>query len=452
VERRRRLAPRPGEHAAWQVQAGLLPSAAGARIHARLGIDRPEGPATVARRIPPAIRFTFLVFIFWMPLEAAGLNYLPTPGRIAGIPFFLSCLFAPSLCFRKPKPATLYFSTYLLLAGFHGLFSQRGVGAFGAFLTMTQLMVFAWIAGSLFRSTRLARQALRSYGAATVILAVGTLGGLPGFAGKIEGATATEIRTTAFAQNPNDVAGMAALGAIILLGEFMSPGKKRLYRWACALGGLADVALIVRTASRAGFAALMLGLAVFMLPGSGMRRSFVAGLQALVMVAGALYLLLRGPVLEGRMGSFYRTGDVTREHIYRAALEMIMKKPIAGWGPVVAQIQLGARVASKTGTRDAHNLLLTLLLEVGAIGAIPFLIGLYYVGLAAWRGRAGPIGLVPLALLAVILMTNVAHTNLAWKSMWFVLAMAMSPIPPQALPSRMKAVRRAPAPRVPVRA
>jgi O-antigen ligase len=394
-----------------------------------------------------------LVFIFWMPLEAAGLNYLPTPGRIAGIPFFLSCLFAPSLCFRKPRPATLYFSAYLVLAGFHGLFSPHGVGAFGAFLTMTQLMVFAWIAGNLFRSTRLARQALRSYGAATVILALGTLGGLPGFAGKSEGATAaTEIRTTAFQQNPNDVAGMAALGAIILLGEFMSPGSKRLYRWACALGGLANVALIVRTASRAGFAALMLGLTVFLLPGVGMRRSFVAALQALFVVAGALYLLFRGPVLEGRMGSFYHAGDVTREHIYRAALEMVMKKPIAGWGPMVAQIQLGARVASKTGTRDAHNLLLTLLLEIGAIGTIPFLIGLYHVGLAAWRGRAGPLGPVPLALLAVILVTNVAHTNLAWKSMWFVLAMAMSAMPPQALRSRMKGVRRSPAPRVLVRA
>jgi O-antigen ligase len=194
------------------------------------------------------------------------------------------------------------------------------------------------------------------------------------------------------------------------------------------VGALSLVALIVQTASRAGFAALFLGLSVFLLPGGGARRKFVAILQAIMILGGALYMVMKSTVLEGRLGSFYHAGDVTRTHIYAAAWEMVKRKPIAGWGPVIAQRQLGGWVASKTGIRDAHNLLLTLLLEVGIIGALPFLGGLFVVLLSTWSWRSGPLGLVPLAMMAVVLATNVAHTSLVWKSMWFVLAIGMVPL------------------------
>jgi O-antigen ligase len=404
-------------------RAGLLPAASEKSVRARRAISPAESSAGARSQIPRLIRWSFLLFIFWMPLEGAGLQLLPTPGRIAGVPFFLSCLFAPKLCFRKPSAVVWCFSAYLGVAAFHGLMSPRGSGGLGAFVTMVQLLLFFWIAANLLRDSRLARQAMRTYAAATVILAVGTLAGLPGFSGH-----GSDIRTTACQYNPNDVAATAALGAVVLLGEFLTSRMKSRYRLLCGAAALPLVILITRTASRAGFAALLIGLAVFLLPGGQgqARRRLVAALGAVVVLLGALFMAVRNPVLEGRLGNFYHAGDVTRGHIYAAARQMVVERPIAGWGPVVAQNRLGARVNSKTGIRDAHNLLLSLLIEVGILGTLPFLVGLLLVIRASWRGRTGRLGLVPLALLCVVLTTNVAHTNLAWKPMWFVLAVAMA--------------------------
>ena len=106
---------------------------------------------------------------------------------------------------------------------------------------------------------------------------------------------------------------------------------------------------------------------------------------------------------------------------------MISEKPLFGWRPVEFWYELG-----KTGLwvirriRDAHNLYLHLLLEVGFVGAIPFVIGLWLCVRAAWRGRNGTFGLLPLALVLAVLAGNMSATDIARKHLWFVLAIAVA--------------------------
>ena len=62
-----------------------------------------------------------------------------------------------------------------------------------------------------------------------------------------------------------------------------------------------------------------------------------------------------------------------------------------------------AFIISTTGARDAHNLLLHLLLEGGIVGTLPFLVGLWLCGQSAWKARSKPLGLLPLALFCAML-------------------------------------------------
>ena len=87
------------------------------------------------------------------------------------------------------------------------------------FLTMAQLVVFFWVGSSVLQDIRLARQSLFTFGAAAAGLAVGTLLQLPGFAvsnrtGEFSGAT----RTTALDFNPNTLASLMGLAAVMLIG------------------------------------------------------------------------------------------------------------------------------------------------------------------------------------------------------------------------------------------
>ena len=52
--------------------------------------------------------------------------------------------------------------------------------------------------------------------------------------------------------------------------------------------------------------------------------------------------------------------------------------------------------------------------------------GLLACVVAAWRGRAGPYGIAPFALLALFLAANVSTNLVAYKPFWWVLALALA--------------------------
>jgi O-antigen ligase len=104
---------------------------------------------------------------------------------------------------------------------------------------------------------------------------------------------------------------------------------------------------------------------------------------------------------------------------------MIRESPMVGWGRTTGFEELGSRIGLE-GRIDAHNFLLYLLLEVGLIGTVPFLTGLGLCLWAAWRARAGPFGILPLALLVSLLATMMTHTGLTAKQFWLFLALALA--------------------------
>ena len=89
-------------------------------------------------------------------------------------------------------------------------------------------------------------------------------------------------------------------------------------------------------------------------------------------------------------------------------------------------MELGRRQGIIFGQKDAHNLFTHLLMEVGLVGAGPFMIGLWLCARGAWRARQGSLGLLPFALLVTALASNLTGTDLALKQFWLVLAITVS--------------------------
>ena len=399
----------------------LPPRVGGRRVFRLRGRSRASGPSRA--RAPIWLRWSLILFVMAFPFETVdiGLGSSLSMSRLAGLPFFFLCLFAPKLCFRAPSPAAWLFFAYLGVVAVAALYTPPDLRA-GVLFTMIQLVVFFWIATNVFRDRQLAAQTMRAYAVATVALAVGIVAALPGFADSIPTGKA---RLSALDYNPNGLATVAAIGAVIVLGAFLNAVRlrDRLFLGAAAVP---LVILIIRTGSRSGALSLVAGLAVFLTPAGGMRRRIAAIGLAGVLFLGALYLIAKDPLMGARFGATIEEGDSAgRDKIYAAALGMVSERPLVGWGPGYGLYELGKRL-NIAWSRDTHNLVLYLMLEGGLLETVPFLMGLWLVVRAAWRGRYGPFGVVPLAMIAVVLTANVSHTYLVSKPIWLALAIGLA--------------------------
>jgi O-antigen ligase len=141
--------------------------------------------------------------------------------------------------------------------------------------------------------------------------------------------------------------------------------------------------------------------------------------------------------MKSRYDKSVRRGDMAgRQFIYPIAQEMILEKPVVGWGPINEQYELGHRTrelefgnpekAADRKTRHTHNLVLEVLTSTGLAGAIPLFtcIGLCLV--AGWKARIGPQGILPFALSLVILMVNMTVPLQAAKQGWMIFAYALA--------------------------
>jgi O-antigen ligase len=102
---------------------------------------------------------------------------------------------------------------------------------------------------------------------------------------------------------------------------------------------------------------------------------------------------------------------------------MVSERPVLGWGPVEYRDELKKRVAGYGGMRDAHNLPLNLLLEVGFLGAGAFLVGVGFCLLGAWKVRDEALGILPFALLVMLLVFLQFQPWMTSKPFWLVLAL-----------------------------
>jgi O-antigen ligase len=383
--------------------------------------------AASGERVATLVRWSFLLFVFTIPFETMKAGFTSDSlslTKAAGFLFFAACLAHPKRCFPRPPVAMWWFIGYIVIYTLSGLFiPEQFLGSFfGGLLTRIQLIILLWVASSLLRDEKLARSALLAFSMALVLLSLGMIFKIPGFYVPIN-----EGRATAVGANANELAFNTACAVLIIIG--LRSDKSLQGLWYKALPVISLLPLLVAltlTGSREGIGGLVIGASLYLFSGQSFKRKKALILWAILTIVTMIYMVLNNPAVSARWERTYYQGNTSgRDTIYAAAIAMISERPIFGWQPVRSYLELGRRVKVWSG-RDAHNLYLHLLIEVGFVGTVPFLVGLWLCVRAAWKAREGKTGIMPLALVATLLAVSVTGTPLVSKTMWLLLALSLA--------------------------
>ncbi|HXV85056.1 MAG TPA: O-antigen ligase family protein [Gemmatimonadales bacterium] len=384
--------------------------------------------ATAPARVNPLVRAALYVFVLSIPFEMPNRSFPVEVPTLTAMLLLAAVMLHPGAAFRR-IPAALYcflayLWIYLMMVVVHrtqplGLVAEL-------FFNLAILVLLLWVILNLAADERVLWGLLLAFALACVVRASMQVLGIA--------ATAREVytggaRVTVLGQNANLSAIILSAGLMVVIGLRSATGRP--FRWpatvawpAAALIGLA----IIQTGSRGGLLCAGAGLLtyLFTMPGGTFSRrvgNIVAAATAMALLGWGTY---RSDMMRHRFEDAEEGHLAGREEIYPAAQGMVLERPWLGWGPIANQVEIAKRIDERRrGRRDAHNLVLELLSATGVVGALPFLGGLALALAAAWRARRGPLGALPLAVLAAVLMGTVSGTWIASKILWLALALAV---------------------------
>jgi O-antigen ligase len=395
----------------------------------RVPIGPSVAPVAIHRDSPPVHRLVvgaFYAFVASLAFEIPERTIPMEVPTLMGSLFLLTTVLQPGICYERLPVAFWFFLAYVVTFATSLLVNgvENGERVVELSLHIIQAGLIFLVASNLLRRGEIVRRALATLAIAAALSAVLPLMGIAR-TGKVVW-TGGE-RVTAFGQNPNLRAFILTGGLLALLGLLYGPRRQSA---TLRLAGVPAAALLliglVHTGSRGGTLATLVGLAAFALA-PGRRRFKNIGVM-LVGMGGLVWVVTTSEVMRNRLHPTEGVEALAgRERIFPAMWQMFVEKPVLGWGPINNQYELAIRLNEREfASRDAHNLLLELVTSVGLAGALPFVIGLTFCFMAAWRGRHGPYGMLPLAMLLAQLAANMSSTFLATKLFWIVLGFTMA--------------------------
>lgn len=384
------------------------------------------------------IRLTFILFAFALPFEALNLGQwsrIETPEgdssfvsltKIVGYLFFLTTVLDWRRCYARLPKALWFFGVYFALYAIQGTLGEYPTEALNRTASRIQLLVLLYAGFNLLSDHYIQGAVTTAFTLACATLAALSIGGVLDQAVIQTTGSGPLERVTGLAEDANTVAAILSLGVVSLAYLLLSASRRS---WIIlGLGWLGIAALvyaIVRTGSRGGMLALASGLLTFAL-GERSRAKLPRNLVVTLAVLGSavVCMLTWDSALQRWQAAWYDGNTAGRDIIMEESWKLIQQRPLMGWGPVTADHVLGEALGLPT--RGAHNLLLSVLLENGVVGTIPYALGIGCCLVAAWRARSGSAGVLPLALLSVVLVVNL---SLVWhnqKAHWLVLALALA--------------------------
>jgi O-antigen ligase len=396
-----------------------------------------------ARRkgIPAPVRWSFILFVFTIPFEAADFSLVPGAAALGflsqgrSLPKLCGLLFLATYGFYRnsllknrilPRlSAPLYwFMAYVLIFTLNGflLVEEEFTRDFVVrFLMIGQLLGLFWIGSDLIKDAAFLKSVLVTCVIAATVSAVAVAFQIPGFHLQV-----ADGRITSFADsNPNGLAQSIAIALVIIIGLYVNQHfrtfKRKLFFLALSLPLLIGIA---KTGSRGGVVCLLLGCSIYLLPQLRVKRTMTAIAVAGLSIIAAVYLISKNPQFMERWRSAYQERDLAaRENIYPVAVDMFLERPFLGWH-VEAPSELGSRLGRDE--TDTHSLLLHLLTEGGLFGTIPFLVGFFLCGRAAWMARRGHFGLLPFALFSISVGISIAGNSALLKTFWLLLTISVA--------------------------
>jgi len=378
------------------------------------------------------VRLALYATLVAIPFEIPNRQSLPVEiPTLAGAIFLAATLWHPKRCYaRIPAviwPFLAYLCVFALATSLNFLNDASEV--LHVFLLLLENVLILWAATNLLEDERLAGTSLLVFGGACLLRAILPLVGV--------GRTVTAVwtggeRLTAFGQNENNAAMILAGGIIALLGigyarvhHLLRP--RLLVLPACALIAYATI----ETGSRGGLLALAAGvITLFLARRESLWARARSGAVAVLSLALVAVFAYQTPVMRNRLSDTARSGAMAgREDLYPLVGQMFLEKPILGWGPLNNQYELSLREGNRffnRPRRDTHNIVFETLTATGIVGALLFCFGMWLCVRAGWRARAGPEGILPLALCVTVLTSNMSGNWMASKLLWFAFAYAVA--------------------------
>ncbi|MBA4159100.1 MAG: O-antigen ligase family protein [Gemmatimonadetes bacterium] len=386
-----------------------------------------RAPAMAAQtRAHPITRWGFYLYVFSIPLEYPDRTLPFDYATLMGGVFLLAAAFSPRVCFGRMSVPVAWYWAFLYV--WIGAFALNGGHypdlVLQAFLRLLQLVLILWASINLMRDERTRQATLLALSLSCLILAalqVTEVANAPAdFGGGLQ-------RATVLGQNPNRTGRFLAGAALVLVG--LSYGRARSIlgpRWlAWPLLGLLALAM-VQGGSRGAMLSLAIGMFTFTLAGGTLGTKIRNSLVATLVVGVLAWIAIQSPLMQKRFEQAESGNLAGREEIFPTAFEMFRERPLVGWGPIRTYFELASRLPEHgSERRDTHNLVLELLTSTGALGTTFCLTAVALCVLAAWRARRGPEGVLPLALMTLVLIGNMSGNFLVFKLYWIYQAYAV---------------------------
>lgn len=381
--------------------------------------------------VKPIVQFGLYVLLASIPFELPAYRggfpiEVPT---LTGALFLLTALAQPRRSFGQvPRPVWWFFGWLCVFAIATTVnFLNDAFEVLQYFLLVFEGVLVFWAAANLLDDATVASGALVSFAGACLLRAALPIAGIGRMTTKV---WTGGVRITAFGQNENNAAIFLSAGLVALLGLAYFRSRPLIRPRLLAIPGCALIAFsVLETASRGGLAALVAGLSMFLLSrGQSAWQRLRNGAIAAVVLLGLVWASLAIPVMRNRLRATEESGAMAgREDLYPILVQMFVEKPILGWGPQNNHYELSLREGNRfLIQRDTHNLVLEVLTNTGLVGAFFFCIPLWLCWRAAWRARASPEGVLPLALMACVMMGNMSGNWISSKLLWLTLAYAVA--------------------------
>jgi hypothetical protein len=370
-------------------------------------------------------------FVASLPFERIGASGVEgmtlTISRVLGYLWIATCLLSPQVSLKRVHRVVAAMALFVLAFFTRSLLIESAMwpAATRYTLMLLQMTGMVWLlTNTVGARPRLYESIAWVFGTACATLALLQALGLT----QIE-LQAERGRVSMFFEDPNTLSGKLAIGLVLLIG--LTWNRARFAAWVVLAVGLPTVTLtILSTGSRGGLVALLAGLVVLALPtvmtGRGLSR--VKHVILMISITGMLiYGITTNNIVTERWSRTFRAGDFSRrELLYPRAVEMIIRKPMLGWGPMQNYSALAEGLGMSGGSSSTENTFIWALTAVGFLGASPFLFIIYLAGRSAWSLRRTMLGWTPIAALV---STVVFSCTIEWqhnKVYWLILAMTVA--------------------------
>ncbi len=236
---------------------------------------------------------------------------------------------------------------------------------------------------------------------------------------------ATLDRVAALGGDENFMACYIALCVLagIIYGFNIIPTRWR-YRILALAGAVIGFGAIIKTSSRGGMLACVVGISCIVLTRAELTKKIKYGVFVLLLLSAMGIMVMENPLFEARILSSVETMDsADRIMIWEQAVRLSIDSPVYGFGYKMYEFELGKALGHRL--KASHNLFLSVLLSSGFIGLCFFLYFYFRSFKTIWLHKLEGVNVILFPWFMVALTAGLTLNIEITKWFWIIVAMSL---------------------------